>query len=216
MARLGGPPYRRTTRYDAPELGTYQLACSPPLVDLALRFTRLRHRTHQPRPPAAAGDSSDGARAGTAQFGRVVGPNRSATTSRNSFRPGPDQKRTVEPLGGSLPLEAVDTSPQLAPRARGHHLRWRVFPSLCRVWCLLALRHRQVHSRVASAVRIAGSAQGIRSLKACSIICSSTRTCRDLAIAREPSWGAIRRRAARSLGESGRSFALGNSTSRTF
>jgi hypothetical protein len=111
MARLGGPPYRRTTRYDAPELGTYQLACSPPLVDLALRFTRLRHRTRQPRPPAAAGDSSDGARAGAAQFGRVVGPNRSATTSPNSFRAGPDQKRTIEPFGGSLPLEASTPVP---------------------------------------------------------------------------------------------------------
>jgi len=33
-----------------------------------------------------------------------------------------------------------------------------------------------------------------------STICSSARTCHDLAIAWEPSWGAIRRRAARSLG----------------
>src|SRR5580700_10199970 len=32
----------------------------------------------------------------------------------------------------------------------------------------------------------------------------------------EPSWGAIRRRAVRSLGESGRSFGLGGSTSGTF
>jgi hypothetical protein len=58
--------------------------------------------------------------------------------------------------------------------------------------------------------------KGSDSWRLCSMICSSTRTRHDLAIAREPSWGAIRRRAARSLGESGRSFALGNSTSRTF
>ena len=49
MARLGGPTDRRTARCGAPELGTYQLACSPPLADLALRFTRLRHRTRQPQ-----------------------------------------------------------------------------------------------------------------------------------------------------------------------
>src|ERR1700722_14883385 len=40
-------------------------------------------------------------------------------------------------------------------------------------------------------------------------LCSSARTFHDLAIAREPSWGAIRRRAARSPGESGRSFCPG-------
>ena len=40
-----------------------------------------------------------------------------------------------------------------------------------------------------------------------STICSSARTVHDLAIAREPRWGAIRRRAARSLGESGRCAA---------
>ena len=49
MARLGGPTDRRTACCGAPELGTYQLACSPPLADLALRFTRLRHRTRQPQ-----------------------------------------------------------------------------------------------------------------------------------------------------------------------
>ena len=52
MARLGGPTDRRTARCGAPELGTYRLACSPPLADLALQFTRLRHRTLPPRLPA--------------------------------------------------------------------------------------------------------------------------------------------------------------------
>ena len=48
----------------------------------------------------------------------------------------------------------------------------------------------------------------------CSTVCSSARTLHDLAIAREPRWGAIRRRAARSLGESGRSLAQVDGTSR--
>jgi hypothetical protein len=49
MARLGGPTDRRTACCGAPELGTYQLACSPPLAGLAFRFTRLRHRKRQPQ-----------------------------------------------------------------------------------------------------------------------------------------------------------------------
>ena len=49
MARLGGPTTLRTACWGAPELGTYQLACNPPLAGLALRFTRLRHRTRQPQ-----------------------------------------------------------------------------------------------------------------------------------------------------------------------
>jgi hypothetical protein len=62
---------------------------------------------------------------------------------------------------------------------------------------------------------------GVRTLQRTVRIPTSARTASNAAVkfdplAWEPRWGAIRRRAARSLGESGRSFALGDSTSRTF
>ena len=65
LACLGSPTDRRAARCGAPELRTYQLACSPALADLALRVTRLRHCTRQPqssRPKSALIDRMDWAR----------------------------------------------------------------------------------------------------------------------------------------------------------
>jgi hypothetical protein len=77
-------------------------------------------------------------------------------------------------------------------------------------------KYRTVVPAMVGCPRIVGSINLLGSRTLRSTVCSSARTVYGLVIAWEPNWGAIRRRAAGSLGESGRSFALGKSTSRTF